>query len=282
MTAHSWSTAPTPWVLRRIGRRHVAIKEGISWSKTSSSAPQQLQTIVLGNPDPTSCLVTGKHRIDLPTFHGGKSSGVIEGVCGTCGIRKVYPARPKWKKSSVGASPGAEALILDLPTHSGATIGWDACLDALIHVGGGSLGALRAGSHATRRLQPLRRLVSSHARRPGPHRRPTRRVPATCGVGGESRLSRGDASTRLRAPGRVVEPVKTRTRRKHSTPSAAPSNARAIRTPSAPGSRVASAPTQLTALVDQAGLEAYVVPDAVGRMLAALPPLSALEAALPE
>ena len=38
----------------------------------------------------------------------------------------------------------------------------------------------------------------------------------------------------------------------------------------------------LTELVNQAGLEVYVIPDAVGRMLAALPPLSALEAALPE
>ena len=259
----------------------VAVKEGISWSKTSSSAPQQLQTIVLGNPDPTSCVVTGKHRIELPIFHGGKSRGVIEGVCGTCGIRKVYPARPRWKKSLVGASPGAQALVLDLPTHSGATIGWDACLDALIHVGGGSLGALERV--ATQR-EGSSLFVDSFLRTlEGLGHLDVRRDESLQPVGWEANPAylaetpaRGFAllgvwSTRSRrALGKALDTAGGSLECESDPETVSTWFARGISTDA------------LTALVNQAGLEVYVIPDAVGRMLAALPPLSALEAALPE
>ncbi len=259
----------------------VAIKEGISWSKTSSSAPQQLQTIVLGNPDPTSCLVTGKHRIELPTFHGGKSRGVIEGVCGTCGIRKVYPARPKWKKSQWAPHLAAQALILDLPTHSGATIGWDACLDALIHVGGGSLGALERV--ATQR-EGSSLFVDSFLRTlEGLGHLDVRRDESLQPEGWEANPAylaetpaRGFAllgvwsSRSRRALGKALDTAGGSLECEGDPETVSTWFARGISTDA------------LTALVVQAGLEAYVVPDAVRRMLAVLPPLSALDAALPQ
>lgn len=254
--------------------------EGINWSKTSSSAPQQLQTVVLGKADPTTCLMTGKHRIELPIFHGGKSKGVIEGVCGTCGIRKVYPARPKWK-SPQGPTPTAQMLMPDPPDRSVATIGWDACLDALIHVGGGSLGALervatqREGSslftdsflrtleglgHIDVRRDEALQPVEWEANPAYLAETPSKGF-ALMGVWStQSRHALGKA---LHASGGTLE---------------CEGDPEVISTWFARGTDSMT----LTALVEDAGIEAYVLPDSVDRMLAALPPLSAVEAALPE
>lgn len=258
----------------------VACREGIGWSKTSSSAAEQRQTIVLGSPDATSCLVTGRHRIELPTFHGGRSKGVIEGVCGTCGVRKVYPARPKWKRSPGAAQP-AQALIPDLPTHADETVSWDACLDALVHVGGGSFGALERV--ATQR-EGSSLFVDAFLRTlEGLGHIDVRRDEALQPDGWEA-----NPAYLAETPERgfaLLGVWSSRSRRAFGTALASIGGALDCEggpeTISTWFARGASA-EQLEALVHDAVLDAYVVPDAVRRMLAALPPLSALDAALPQ
>ena len=119
------------------------------WAALPSRTSAARQTIVLGHADPKSCSVTGAHRIQLPTWHGGRSGGgTIVGVCETCGIKKTHPARPRWKKIDAARQ---------LPGHTftpperrvSLAMDWDRCLDSLVHVGGGRLSQLeRVASHA--------------------------------------------------------------------------------------------------------------------------------------
>jgi hypothetical protein len=106
------------------------------WLVNTPTARHVAPPVVLGQFDPTSCLVTGAHHWMLPTWSGGRSSGLIEGRCKTCNLVKRFPARPKAKKSldAHGAAPrvGIEQLpprVTEVPIA--------ACLDALVHVGGG-------------------------------------------------------------------------------------------------------------------------------------------------
>ncbi len=94
--------------------------------------------VVLGHNDPNSCLLTGAHHMRLPTAMGGTQSGHIDGVCQGCGLVKRYPVRPKKKVKQ--AAP-AKAWSIDLswaPPQLDLDIDADTCMDALIHVGGGT------------------------------------------------------------------------------------------------------------------------------------------------
>lgn len=258
----------------------VASREGIGWSKTSSSAAEQRQTIVLGNPDPTSCLMTGRHRIELPTFHGGRSKGVIEGVCATCGVHKVYPARPRWR-SSTSIAPPVQSLIPDLPSHSNDTVSWDICLDALVHVGGGSFGALE---RVATQKEGSSLFVDSFMRTlEGMGHIDVRRDHTLQPDGWEANPAylaetpqRGFAllgvwsSKSRHALGKALADIGASLEREGGSETISTWFVRGAST------------EQLDALVHRADLDAHVVPDAVRRMLAVLPPLSALDAALPQ
>src|SRR5690606_22670799 len=76
-----------------------------------------------------------------PTFYGGKARGQILGICRTCGLKKSLPATPRWKKPAVQAKSTAPIHFSHLPSHTELGASWDECLDALVHVGGGSVGA---------------------------------------------------------------------------------------------------------------------------------------------
>ena len=110
-----------------------------TWSTTKRSSGVERPTVVLGTPDAKSCMVTGAHRIMLPTWHGGRTSrGTIEGVCQTCGLRKTHPARPRWKgQGEVTVVAAHEHRFAELAGQQDLDVGWDVCLDALVHVGGG-------------------------------------------------------------------------------------------------------------------------------------------------
>lgn len=126
------------------------VSDEIQWATTRSTPRAERPSIVLGTADPKSCVVTGAHRIDLPTWRGGKSTtSQIVGVCRECGIRKTHPARPRWKQ------PGGPKMSLpkiefkDFPLGPASVIDLDACLDALVHVGGGTMSVLeRVASQA--------------------------------------------------------------------------------------------------------------------------------------
>ena len=109
-----------------------------SWLTTPRTHNVPSRPVVLGHADPDSCLLTGKHYMKLPTWYGGRASGHIEGVCSGCNLVKRYPATPKAKKARGLAQP----VTLDLgrlPGYEHGLVDNDTCLDALVHVGGGSL-----------------------------------------------------------------------------------------------------------------------------------------------
>lgn len=112
-----------------------------SWTTRQRADNVVRRPVVLGEPDPNSCLVTGMHYMQFPTFYGGKARGHIEGVCKGCHLVKRSPAtaaRAK-KQDKTAATPVVD--LGHLPPYQHNLIHNDACLDALVHVGGGTIGA---------------------------------------------------------------------------------------------------------------------------------------------
>ncbi len=121
---------------------HVPVASGQSWASKKSGDRVVVPPVVLGVADPQSCVVTGAHYTEYPTYMGGRARGVIHGVCKHCGLTKTSPASPKWKRQDEAARP---TLKFDLPVAEASDDGaasWDNCLDAVIHVGGGTIGSL--------------------------------------------------------------------------------------------------------------------------------------------
>ncbi|WP_157073259.1 hypothetical protein [Kribbia dieselivorans] len=112
------------------------------WTTRSRESSVPPPPIVLGTADPTSCVMTGRHRIALPTFMGKAEGKVINGTCVQCGLQKTYPAKPRRQRAA--ARPGAPQTPLTIvaPAAKPTDVSWDSCLDALVHVGGGAMPAL--------------------------------------------------------------------------------------------------------------------------------------------
>ena len=119
-------------------------------SSTASAPPQPFwitrprtdrvlsRPVVLGDADPDSCLVTGRHYMQLPPYDGRKARGHIDGVCRDCNLVKRYPATPK-KARQVSAAPHVTIDLSQLPPYETHDIDNDILLDALVHVGGGTM-----------------------------------------------------------------------------------------------------------------------------------------------
>ncbi|NUR07691.1 MAG: hypothetical protein HOQ45_11870 [Nocardioidaceae bacterium] len=138
-----------------VGQRDQAVPrrpigDGIGWQAKKVSSKVVQPVVVLGSADPDSCMVTGKHYIQLPTWHGGKAtSKTIQGVCRDCGVVKTSPVRPRWKKADAPSEAPVELHLAEISTPSDLQAQWDVCLDAVVHVGGGPISALeRIASHA--------------------------------------------------------------------------------------------------------------------------------------
>ncbi|SER61072.1 hypothetical protein SAMN05216199_0671 [Pedococcus cremeus] len=112
------------------------------WATQKGTSVQRVIPVVLGEADPNSCLVTGMHRLELPTFMGGYVRGHIDGVCTGCGLVKRFPARPRAKKRQAKSANEFRLDIAALPPRFTMRVDPDSCLDALIHLGGGPIGAL--------------------------------------------------------------------------------------------------------------------------------------------
>lgn len=91
--------------------------------------------------DSKSCMVTGKHRFDLPDF--GKDAPrttTIEGECTTCGLVKRFAGSP-WaakKRDKLHLSQTTSPVTIPPVAEDGK--GAEVALDALSHVGHGSRG----------------------------------------------------------------------------------------------------------------------------------------------
>lgn len=141
--------------LNTVGRRDWAapqrpVTDGIGWEAKKVSSNVVQPVVVLGTADPKSCMVTGRHYIQLPTWHGGKAtSKTIQGVCRDCGIVKTSPTRPRWKKLGGPTDAPVELHLTEYAASSEPEAPWDVCLDAVVHVGGGPISVLdRIASHA--------------------------------------------------------------------------------------------------------------------------------------
>lgn len=111
------------------------------------SAPKPVTQVIMpvriGSPDAQSCVVTGAHYLEYPTYFGGWGPKFIEGVCKYCGLVKRSPGWPRKKDSRPGKPSASHIEVADLPpVESASTRLWDAALDALMHLGGGTAASL--------------------------------------------------------------------------------------------------------------------------------------------
>ncbi|WNG88493.1 hypothetical protein C6A87_004415 [Mycobacterium sp. ITM-2016-00317] len=120
----------------------------ISWSEPKIAV--STEKVEIGSPDPKSCVVTGAHRIQLPPALGGWAPKFIHGECTSCGLVKRYPG---WLPStgSRRRADGTQAVddapavrVEDLREVHDHEVNWDAALDALMHLGGGSISSLQS------------------------------------------------------------------------------------------------------------------------------------------
>ncbi|MBF6325721.1 hypothetical protein [Nocardia cyriacigeorgica] len=116
----------------------------VFWSKPREG--RRIDRVRIGTPDPKSCVATGAHHIQLPTAFGGNAPKFIQGECTSCGLVKRYPGwLPRYgsrarRRSAEAVEP--QITVKDLPAVSEAEVDWDAALDALIHLGGGSFNSI--------------------------------------------------------------------------------------------------------------------------------------------
>ena len=118
------------------------------WDAPKPRVGPSLTPIIIASPDPTSCVVTGAHRIKLPTFYGHPTSAMVTGVCETCGLVKRFPARysarrfAQWSSAPQKQATGLTVDVSHLPEikHRGGD--WDVAFDSLVHVGGGAYALL--------------------------------------------------------------------------------------------------------------------------------------------
>ena len=251
--------------------------QGAYWAEAKASRDVILPTVVLGVPDPKSCVLTGAHRIELPPWLGGSHSGPLRGVCSTCGLTKTYPGNPKWKPTNFQAratSPQIE--FRDLPSHPDLGASWDECLDAVVHVGGGSLGALeRIAVQAESSslfvddfVRTLETLGHIDVRR-------DEHLQATEWEANPAFLAETLDGTFVLAG---VWSSSTR-RLLEAALSRVGGQVQVNDTGRGPSTRLVNgvSASTLEALVEDLGIGAYVVPDSVNRMLDVLPALSAIE-----
>lgn len=262
----------------------VPIRAGQSWASRKSGDRVAVAPVVLGVADAQSCVVTGRHYTEYPTYMGGRTRGVIHGVCKHCGLTKTSPASPRWKRSR-GDEP-RPALRFDLPdigetSTRARSASWDNCLDALIHVGGGSIESLdRIASQVEgsslftdQFLRTLEGLGHIDVRRDDSllpaewEANPPYAAETSSGAfvlaGVWSRALRTALAAAVRTEGGSLE---------RSEVSDAPS-----------GWFVTGLSTdRLSAATEQMADDVYVVPDAVTQMLDTLPPLSEVGLSLDE
>jgi len=138
----------------------------IWWDAPKPSTAPPPPPLAIAAPDPTSCVVTGAHRLHLPTYYGHPTSSMISGVCENCGLVKRFPARfsalqfGTWSRHQAHAT-ALHVDVSQLPEVTSNHAGWDIALDSLAHVRGGDYAALE---YVARQVESSNLFADSFAR----------------------------------------------------------------------------------------------------------------------
>lgn len=112
------------------------------WNSPKPLPPPKQQPITLTALDPTSCVVTGAHHIELPIAYGKTKGVLITGTCKYCGLVKRYPAHIRWSRDSPARAAGHVTPLhvnaSQLPDVSDGHSSWDVAVDSLVHASGGN------------------------------------------------------------------------------------------------------------------------------------------------
>jgi hypothetical protein len=105
------------------------------------------QMLRIATPASDSCVVTGAHKIVLPTFSGKPEGRWVFGSCSVCGITKRSPAQhwdKELQKRTSDADVRTSTSISELTAAQPRTQSWAAAVDALIYLGAGSAADLHS------------------------------------------------------------------------------------------------------------------------------------------
>lgn len=107
-----------------------------NWAGNGHIRPGRQLLVVPGAPE-NSCIVTGRHRFDFPTFDGKRpGASWMYGVCTQCGMSKRQPTRAH--KSKITSAKPSHFVRRALPDLSATGPSWSALIDSLFFLGAGS------------------------------------------------------------------------------------------------------------------------------------------------
>lgn len=114
--------------------RHVESRP--DWNRGGRMRPGRKLLVVAGPPE-DSCIVTGRHRFNFPTFDGKRPrSGWMYGVCSQCGMSK---RQPTWvPRSAPSGKLPTRRTRHRLPERATSTGSWSSLIDSLFFLGAGS------------------------------------------------------------------------------------------------------------------------------------------------
>jgi len=112
------------------------------WTNRSPGQPSERPKLTVLAPDPRSCVVTGAHHLEYPTWYGPGHRGpqYIEGVCKYCGLVRRSPAwAPRSKATGSSSSEPVSIRVSTLQPAATSSVehSWAAAVDGLMHLGGG-------------------------------------------------------------------------------------------------------------------------------------------------
>lgn len=117
-----------------------------TWRRPLKPRPTD-QALRIATPAPDSCVVTGAHKIVLPTFSGKPEGRWVFGSCSVCGVTKRSPAQ-SWdkelQKRTSDADVRTSTSISELTPAQPRMQSWAAAVDALIYLGAGSASDLHS------------------------------------------------------------------------------------------------------------------------------------------